>query len=310
MSEAVRLVSFVIPCYNEEESLALLYNGIAEHTEYPFEIIFIDDGSTDRSREVVRRLHEKDERVRLIAFRKNFGKAAALQAGFQSCRGDIVITMDADLQDEPAEIGHFIQKIGEGFDVVSGWKFTRNDPLEKRLPSKLFNKVVSKTSGVKLHDFNCGFKAYRGEVVKSINVYGELHRYIPVLAHRKGFRITEISVQHNPRRFGKSKYGIERYLRGFFDSLTVAYLGKYYNKPMHFFGRMGIWAGIVGVAICIYMSKLWILGNAIGNRPLLLLGVLLILVGVQFFSMGIIGDILLDSSFKARYEESHVEERF
>jgi hypothetical protein len=169
--------------------------------------------------------------------------------------------------------------------------------------------AVSWLSGVKLHDFNCGFKAYRKEVVKSISIYGELHRYIPVLAYRKGFRITEIKVQHNPRVFGKSKYGIERYLRGFFDSLTVVYLSKYYDKPMHFFGRLGLFTGSIGAAICLYLAVIWILGNSIGNRPLLLLGVLLILVGIQFFSMGIIGDILVANNFKAQYDESHIEER-
>ena len=303
-------ISFIISCYNEEESLELLYNGIIANIDFDYEIIFIDDGSTDNTRKVIHKLHENDENVHLIAFRKNFGKAAALQAGFFNCKGDIIITMDADLQDEPTEIGRFIKKIHEGYDVVSGWKFHRNDPLEKRLPSKVFNKVVAWLSGVKLHDFNCGFKAYRREVVKSISVYGELHRYIPVLANRKGFKITEITVSHNPRRFGKSKYGINRYLRGFFDSLTIAYLSKYYNRPMHFFGRLGLFSGSIGAFICVYLTILSFLGEAIGNRPLLLLGVLLILVGIQFFSMGLIGDILIDSSFKVQYNESHVEEKF
>ena len=304
------LVSIVIPCYNEEESLQLLYDGIVANLEHDYEILFIDDGSTDNSRAVIRQLHEKDERVHLIAFRKNFGKAATLQAGFHNCRGDIVITMDADLQDEPSEIGSFIQKIQEGYDVVSGWKVQRKDPLEKRAPSKFFNKVVAALSGVKLHDFNCGFKAYRKEVVKSISLYGELHRFIPILADRKGFRIAEIGIQHNPRRFGKSKYGLERYFRGFFDSLTVAYLSKYYDRPMHFFGRVGLLTGFIGAVICVYLTVLWIMGNSIGDRPLLLLGALLIIVGIQFFFMGLIGDILVDHNFKIRYDESHVEERF
>ena len=304
------LISFVIPCYNEAESLRLLYEGIrANLNGCAYEILFIDDGSTDGSKKVIKELHMEDERVRMIAFRRNFGKAAALQAGFHNCEGDIIITMDADLQDEPSEIPRFIDKIHEGYDVVSGWKFQRNDPLEKRLPSKLFNKVVSWLSGVKLHDFNCGFKAYRREVVKAINIYGELHRYIPVLAHRKGFRIAEISVQHNPRKFGRSKYGVERYLRGFFDALTVAYLSKYYDKPMHFFGRWGLVCSSVGVVICLYLTVLWILGHIIGERPLLLLGILMIIVGVQFFLMGLIGDILVDRGFKASYDESHVEDR-
>ena len=302
-------VSFVIPCYNEEESLTQLYEGITQNVGSDYEIIFVDDGSTDGSRQIIKQMNDKDKRVRLIAFRRNFGKAAALQAGFRTCSGEIVITMDADLQDEPSEINSFIEKLNEGYDVVSGWKRNRNDPLEKRLPSKLFNKTVSWLSGVKLHDFNCGFKAYRREVVKSLNIYGELHRYIPVLAHRKGFRIAEICVAHNARKYGKSKYGIERYLRGFFDSLTVAYLSKYYDKPMHFFGRLGLLSVFVGFVICTYMAVLWFMGNVIGDRPLLLLGILLILVGMQFFFMGLVGDIIVDRGFKAAYDESHVEER-
>jgi len=304
-----KLISFIIPCYSEEESIELLCKGIIDNVKQSYEIIIIENGSTDRSQEIIRKLHEDNENIHMIVFRKNFGKAAALQAGFMNCKGDIIITMDADLQDEPSEIQNFIEKIEEGYDVVSGWKFNRKDPLEKRLPSKFFNKVTSILSGVRLHDFNCGFKAYRKEVVKSINVYGELHRYIPVLAHRKGFSITEIKVTHNQRKYGKSKYGMERYLRGFFDSLTVAYLGKYYDKPMHFFGRLGLISGFIGTVICIYLTIIWIMGTSIGNRPLLMLGILLILVGIQFFSMGLIGDILIDRGFKSFYDESHIKEK-
>ena len=302
-------ISFVIPLYNEEESLTPLYEGIVANVEGEYEIIFVDDGSTDKSQDVIRALHERDERVRMIAFRKNFGKAAGLQAGFMMCTGDIVITMDADLQDEPSEIKNFIEKIHEGYDVVSGWKFKRNDPLEKRLPSKLFNKTVSWLSGVKLHDFNCGFKAYRSEVVKSINVYGELHRYIPVLASRKGFSIVELVVTHNARQFGKSKYGIERYLRGFFDALSIAYLSKYYDRPMHFFGRLGLMSQFVGFIICAYLTVQWFMGHSIGERPVLLLGVLLIIIGFQFYLTGLLADILVDRGFKANYDESHIKER-
>lgn len=303
------LISFIIPCYSEEESIELLCKGIIENLKHDYEIIIIENGSTDRSQEIIRKLCKNNSNIHMIVFRRNFGKAAALQAGFMNCKGDIVITMDGDLQDEPSEIENFITKIEEGYDVVSGWKFNRKDPLEKRLPSKLFNKITTILSGVKLHDFNCGFKAYRKEVIKSINIYGELHRYIPVLAHRKGFSITEIKVKHNERKFGISKYGMERYLRGFFDSLTVAYLGKYYDKPMHFFGRLGLISGFIGTVICAYLTIIWIMGTSIGNRPLLLLGVLLILVGIQFFSMGIIGDIFIDRSFKSNYDESHIKEK-
>lgn len=242
-----QLLSFVIPVYNEEESLELLYNGIVDNIpkDYSKEIWFINDGSSDNSEEVIKGIIKKDRDVHLISFRKNFGKALALETAFRNVNGDIIITMDADLQDDPVEIPSFINKINEGYDLVSGWKKERHDPLEKRLPSKLFNKVTSRLSGVKLHDFNCGYKAYRREVIDAIDVYGELHRYIPVLAYRKGFQITEIVVHHHKRQFGKSKYGFERYLRGLFDSLSVAFLGKYYDRPMHLFGKGGVilWFG-------------------------------------------------------------------
>jgi len=304
-----KLISFVIPCYNEEQSLELLHEGIVENCKHDYEIIFIDDGSTDNTRQVIRDLHEKDKCVRLIAFRRNFGKSVALQSGFHNAKGDIIITMDADLQDDPSEINAFIEKIEEGFDVVSGWRRKRRDPLRKRLPSKFFNRITRILSGIKLHDFNCGFKAYRKQVVKSISVYGELHRYIPVLAHRKGFKITEIVVKHQKRKFGKSKYGRKRYLRGFFDSLTVSYLSKYYDKPMHFFGMAGLLFGFVGVGICTYLTVIRIMGEPIGTRPLLILGVVSIIIGMQLFSIGILGDILTHNHFKSQYEENHVDER-
>jgi glycosyltransferase involved in cell wall biosynthesis len=305
------VITFVIPCFNEEKTLNSLHEGIVASVKTAktnYEIIFVDDGSTDHSGQIIRQLHKKDRRVRLIALRKNFGKATALQAGFQAAKGDIVITMDADLQDDPAEITNFINKINEGYDVVSGWKQHRHDPLEKRLASKLFNKIVSSLSGVQLHDFNCGFKAYRREVVKAINIYGELHRYIPVLAHCKGFSITEITVTHHPRQFGQSKYGIERYLKGFFDCLTITYLSRYQDRPMHFFGRLGLLFSSLGVIICAYLTILWFMGRTIGERPMLLLGVLLILVGTQFFSMGVIGDIMV-SRKPASFDENQVKER-
>lgn len=306
-----QMITFVIPMYNEEESLALLYEKIIQNTanKYRYEIIFVDDGSTDGSVTVIRKIIEKDPNVHLIVFRKNFGKAAALQAGFRNSQGDIIITMDADLQDDPSEISHFIDKINEGYDLVSGWKKERHDPLEKRLPSKLFNRVTSHLSGVELHDFNCGFKAYRREVVENIDVYGELHRYIPVLAYRKGFKITEIVVHHNKREYGKSKYGFERYLRGLFDSITVAFLGKFYDRPMYFFGKIGLLLLGVGALICGYLTVLWFLGQGIGGRPLLMLGVLSIILGVQMFSIGFLGDMLVDATYHDRYNESHIKEK-
>ena len=306
-----RLITFVVPVYNEEKSLEILYDKILENMpdEYETEIIFVNDGSTDQSATVIKEIIAKDKRVHLISFRKNFGKAMALESGFRNAHGTIVITMDADLQDDPVEIPNFIAKIDEGYDLVSGWKEKRQDPLEKRLPSKLFNKVTAKLSGVQLHDFNCGYKAYRKEVIDAIDVYGELHRYIPVLAHRKGFRIAEISVHHNKRQFGKSKYGFERYLRGLFDSLTVAFLGKYYDRPMHLFGRGGLLCGLAGGIICIYLLVLKLMGNAIGGRPLLVLGVLLLVLGVQMFSTGFIGDMIVDATYRRRYDESHIKEK-
>lgn len=310
-----RKLSIVIPVFNEEESLPVLYQEVEKSIRATiesglisaYEILFISDGCTDGSVDAIKKLIAQDTNVHLIVFRKNFGKAAALQAGFRHSTGDIVITMDADLQDDPKEIPRFIEKLDEGYDLVSGWKYNRLDPLEKRLPSKLFNKVTSTLSGVKLHDFNCGFKAYRKEVVKSIDVYGELHRYIPVLANRKGFRITEITVMHHKREFGKSKYGFERYLRGLFDSLTTAFLLKYYDRPMYFFGKIGLFLLCVGFLICGWLTVLWATGHIIGDRPLLLLGVLCIILGMQSVSTGFIADMVVDSTYHNRYDESHIE---
>ncbi len=312
-------VSFVIPVYNEEESLEKLYNEIKKNLKYNekekhtweigrYEIWFVNDGSTDGSEQVIKKLIETDAKVHLISFRRNFGKAAALEAGFRHSMGDIIFTMDADLQDDPVEISHFIDKLEEGYDLVSGWKYNRQDPLEKRLPSKLFNKFTAMMSGVDLHDFNCGFKAYRKEVVKGLDVYGEFHRYIPVFAKRKGFRIAEIKVHHNKREFGKSKYGFERYTRGLLDSISSIFLLKYSDKPMYFFGKWGIIAMFIGIVICTYLTVKWFMGSYIGTRPLLTLGVLCIITGVQLFSIGFIGNLIVDTSHRSRYNEDHIKE--
>lgn len=250
-------ISIVIPVYNEEESLEKLYTQIKDvlinNKLENYEIIFVNDGSSDGSVAIIKKLSMNDRNIRLISFRRNFGKAMVLETAFRNVSGDIIITMDADLQDDPIEIPNFINKIEEGYDLVSGWKYNRKDPLEKRLPSKLFNRVTSMLSGVKIHDFNCGFKAYRREVTDNIDIYGELHRYIPVLASRKGFSITEIIVHHNKREFGKSKYGIERYLRGLFDSISVSFISKFYDRPMYFFGRLGLITFLlVSLYVCIY----------------------------------------------------------
>ncbi len=311
-----RKLSIVTTVYNEEESISELYDRVIENVEIclnenlisDFEMIFVDDGSTDSSLKEINKLIDKDSRMHLISLRKNYGKATGLQAAFRNVTGDIIITMDADLQDDPIEIKNFVNKIDEGYDLVSGWKIKRLDPLEKRLPSKLFNKVTSKMSGVELHDFNCGFKAYRREVVDAIDIYGEFHRYIPVLAHRKGFKIAEMPVHHNKRKFGKSKYGIERYLRGFFDSVSVSFILKYYDRPMYFFGRLGLASGIIGFILCLIAAIKGIVGAVSGVGILLILGVLLLLAGIGFFALGMLGDMIVDATYRQRYNESHIRE--
>ena len=248
------LLSIVIPVLNEEESLRELYRSIEEQvlrTGYDFEVIFIDDGSTDTSWSVISDLITKTGgKVQGVRFRRNFGKARALSTGFEMAKGEIVFTMDADLQDDPKEIPHFIEKLRQGYDIVSGWKKVRNDPWHKVLPSRVFNKLLSTLVGVELHDHNCGFKCYRKEVVKSLNLYGEMHRMVPSLASINGFRSTEIVVQHHARQFGQSKYGVKRFARGFLDMLTVTFLKNYRERPLHLMG--GISASSVILALCLY----------------------------------------------------------
>ncbi|MGB9788951.1 MAG: glycosyltransferase family 2 protein [Dictyoglomus turgidum] len=289
-------ISFVIPVKDEEGTLRELYKGIVENTSplnLSFEIIFIDDGSSDNSYKILKELHEEDKRVKLIRFRRNFGKASALSSGFQKAKGEIIITMDADLQDDPREIPRFIEKIREGYDLVSGWKKERKDPITKTLPSKIFNKLASLFTGVNIHDFNCGYKAYKREVIENLEIYGELYRYIPALAHSKGFRITEIPVIHHERRYGKSKYGWERIIKGFLDLITVIFLTRFSKRPMHFFGGTRILFFSLGVIINLYLvTYKFLTGALIGTRPLLTLGVLLMIVGVQFLSIGLIGEML------------------
>ena len=272
-----------------------------------YEVLFVNDGSTDQTEEVMLVLHEQDTHVHVISLRRNFGKSTALNTGFCHAHGDIVFTMDADLQDDPAEFPRFIEKIQEGYDLVVGWKQNRLDPAEKRLPSKLFNKVSSGFFDLPLNDHDCGFKAFRKEVVQSLDLYGELHRYIPARAHRQGFRITEIPVTHHNREFGHSKYGMERYLRGLFDFLTTAFLLRYSDRPMYFFGKIGSLCLVAGLAICTYLSVLWFMGNSIGGRPLLVLGVLLILLGMQFISTGFIGNLLVDITHRDHYQEDYIK---
>ncbi len=288
-------ISIVVPLYNEESSLNELTEKIKFVMEKPdknYEIIFIDDGSTDSSADIIEKLCKSDNRIKLLQFRKNYGKAAALAAGFDAARGQYVITMDADLQDDPKEILPLVEKLQEGYDLVSGWKKKRHDPFSRRLASKIYNYFTAMFSGIYLHDFNCGLKAYRLNVVKTIKIYGELHRYLPVLAHRSGFKVSEIVVTHHPRKHGKSKYGIDRYLRGAFDLMTVTFLTKYQKRPLHLFGGLGLLCFVAGFIISAFLSfqKLFFNVN-LSNRPLLFLGVLLIIVGIQFFSIGLLGEM-------------------
>ncbi|HOH59720.1 MAG TPA: glycosyltransferase family 2 protein [Candidatus Cloacimonadota bacterium] len=290
------LLSFVIPVLNEADSLKQLYHEIKTNLgTHEAEIIFIDDGSTDASFQIMAELAANDQSVKVIKFRRNFGKAAALQKGFELATGEVVFTMDADLQDDPIEIPAFLDKLDEGFDLVSGWKKKRLDPLHKRLPSKLFNSVTAHTFKLKLKDYNCGFKAYRKTLVKELSLYGEMHRYIPALAHSLGYKVGEIPVQHRARQFGKSKYGIERYLRGFFDLMTVKMVTQYVKSPLYLFGRVGLLATLAGALLTIYLAALKIFyGMPLSNRPLLFLGILMILGGLQFISLGLISELIIN----------------
>ena len=288
-------ISIVVPFLDEEGSLEELHSRLTSvlgGIGQSYEILFVDDGSRDRGPSIVDAIADRDPHVGVVHFRRNFGKAAALDAGFRRARGRIVFTMDADLQDDPNEIPNFLAKLSEGYDLVSGWKKKRHDPLGKTLPSKFFNFVVSRSSGLKLNDFNCGFKAYRADSVRGLDLYGELHRYVPVLVHWRGFRVTEIPVVHHPRTTGSSKYGIERMAKGFFDLLTVLLITRYRARPLHLFGGVGLAFAMVGFGCLAYLSIIWFMGHNIGTRPLLLLGVLLMLVGVQLVSTGLLGEMI------------------
>jgi glycosyltransferase involved in cell wall biosynthesis len=299
------VISVVVPLLNEEHSLDELYREIADALDSrrePFEVVFVDDGSTDRSMEVLTRLNAETTNVVVVHLRRNFGKAAALQSGFLEARGDIIVTIDADLQDDPGEIPQLLAKLDEGFDLVSGWKTRRNDPLARRLFSRVFNWATAVVSGVRLHDVNCGLKAYRAEVLQGMRLYGELHRFIPVLASYRGFRTAEIPVNHRARRHGRSRYGTERYLRGFFDLLSVTFMGRYRHRPLHLFGGIGVFMGAVGFVVLVYLTVLKLWGEGIGQRPLLTLGVLLIVVGIQLVSLGLISE-LVTSQHEERMSE-------
>ncbi len=288
-------ISVVIPLYNEEESLAELTSLIQKALETEiFEIIFVDDGSNDKSWENIESLSEEYSFVKGIKLRMNYGKSSALQAGFDAAGGRYIVTMDADLQDDPFEIPNMIKALKSGSDLVSGWKKVRHDPITKTVPSRFFNAVTRWTTGIQLHDFNCGLKAYRREVVKNIDLYGELHRYVPLLAKWQGFgNIKEMEVKHHPRKYGKTKFGISRFMNGFLDLLTLLFVNRYRYQPMHFFGTAGVVFTVIGFIINIYIAVLKIVWNEpIANRPLFFLGILLVVIGVQFFSIGFLGELI------------------
>jgi glycosyltransferase involved in cell wall biosynthesis len=291
-------LSIVVPAKNEEESLPLLVARIVQVCTASGlalrDIVLVDDGSTDNTWAVMSQLAADNATVQAIRLRRNFGKATALMVGIGACAGDVVITMDADLQDDPDEIPRFLEMLDAGHDLVSGWKKERLDPLSKTLPSRLFNRVTARISGVRLHDFNCGFKAYRREIFDSVDLYGELHRYVPVLAHALGYRIGELPVRHHARRFGKSKYGVARYLRGFLDLLTVVMLTRFAYRPGHLFGGLGSLFLIGGGAVLAYLTGLKLFtGASIGGRPLLLFGVLVVIVGMQLVLFGLLAELII-----------------
>lgn len=290
------IVSVVIPSFNEEESLPhlmeILVDVLQQHFRSSYEILIIDDGSSDGTASLALELTEKYPGLRYIQFQRNYGKAAALMEGFRRATGNYIITMDADLQDDPQEIPALVSMLENGSDLVSGWKKERHDPITKTIPSKLFNAVTRWTTGIKIHDFNCGLKAYQRDVAKQVKIHGELHRYIPVLAHFMGYSVSEKIVQHHPREYGTTKYGISRFFRGFFDYITVLFLSRYTKRPMHFFGMGGLVLTIFGMVINLYLVIFKIMGGHLSNRPLLFLGVLLVIVGIQLFSIGLLGEMV------------------
>lgn len=302
------MISFVIPLLNEEGSLKALHEAVTRSVEplpLAYELLFVDDGSTDRSPSVLQDLYHRDrDHVRVVRFRRNFGKTAALTAGFARARGEIIVTMDADLQDDPAELPKLLAKLDEGYDLVGAWRANRQDPISKRWPSKFANATVSALTGIKLHDLNCGYKVYRRPVVDDLKLYGELHRYIPVLAHWQGYRVTEQPVTHHPRQFGSSKYGARRLARGYIDFLSVLFLTTYLKRPMHLFGMTGTIFAAIGTIIMLYLAGVWLVQGGIGWRPLLFFGTTALVVGIQLVSVGLLGEMLRNITFQAEEEYS------
>lgn len=297
-------LSIVVPAFNEAESLPPLQQELAAALDamgLPWEVLYVDDGSRDGTDEVIARLAAAEPRVRGASLRRNFGKSAALAVGFRLARGEYVATLDADLQDDPSELPRLLAALEQGLDLVSGWKRHRRDPPTKTLPSRLFNVVTSWAVGLRLHDFNCGLKLYRREVTESLEVYGELHRFLPALAHWRGFRVGEIAVRHRPRRFGKSKFGAARFINGFLDLLSAAFISTSALKPLHVFGRIGLAFLVAGVGLGAWFVALWFAGEPMRVRPLMLFGAALVLLGIQFVLMGLIGEMIAHLGARADY---------
>lgn len=305
------MVSLVIPIYNEEESITAFFTELIKNITSlgTVEILFVDDGSTDRSLSILKELEKKDKRIRVFAFRQNQGKAEALTLGFQKATGDYIVTLDADLQDNPSEIPHLLSKAKEGWDLVCGWRKNRNDPPMKIISSKFFNFLVRKLWGLDLHDYNCGLKAYTKEAAQSLRLYGGMHRFIPILAHNNGFRVCEVPVLHSKRKFGKSKYGFSKLWKDSPDIFTMVFLAQYSKRPFHFFGTIGGILFVSGLGILGYLSIIHFLGESIGRRPLLFLGMLLILSGFQIFFTGFLADLMINL-FSKNTHESHVALRY
>jgi glycosyltransferase involved in cell wall biosynthesis len=311
MNDEIEL-SIVIPLFNEEENVEPLYAQLKEAMEpleQSYEIIVVDDGSTDRSFELLKGLHAQDKRLRVIRFRRNFGQTAAFAAGFEHAQGRVVVTMDADLQNDPADIPRLLEKLEEGYDVVSGWRVERwkSAWLTRRLPSVVANRLISETTGVHLHDYGCSLKAYRDEVVKNINLYGELHRFIPAMASWMGVSVTEIPVHYQPRQFGRSKYGLSRTIKVILDLLTVRFLLSYATRPIHIFGSLGLAMSGLGSILGLYLSVVKLaLGQDIGSRPLLLLAILLMVLGVQMITMGLLGELVVRTYHESQGKRIYV----
>ena len=311
MNDEIEL-SIVIPLFNEEENVKPLYAQLKEALEpleQSYEIIIVDDGSTDRSFELLRGLQAQDKRLKVIRFRRNFGQTAAFAAGFEYAQGQVVVTMDADLQNDPADIPRLLEKLEEGYDVVSGWRVERwkSAWLTRRLPSVVANRLISETTGVHLHDYGCSLKAYRSEVVKNINLYGELHRFIPAMASWMGVSVAEIPVHYRSRQFGSSKYGLSRTIKVILDLLTVRFLLSYSTRPIHIFGSLGLAMSGLGSILGLYLSVVKLaLGQDIGSRPLLLLAILLMVLGVQMITMGLLGELVVRTYHESQGKRIYV----